>query len=91
MAPSPGEPRSYLAPHRPPGAGAPAAISYLPLRLPIGPQRHTFGPAPPGTRVAIGYIPRCLVTIGRFERATADPLARRWREGNGRRAACWEL
>lgn len=38
----PGKPRSYL----PPDAGAPAAISYLPLRLPIGPP-HYPSSAPP--------------------------------------------
>lgn len=43
---SAGEPRSYLPPRRPPGAGAPAAISYLPLRLPIGPPHHPSS-APP--------------------------------------------
>lgn len=70
--------RSYLPP---PDAGAPAAISYLPLRLPIGPPRHTLGPAPLPLRHAIGCGRHLPATIGRFERATADPRAR----GGG----CW--
>lgn len=40
-------PRSYLPPRRAPAAGAPAAISYLPPRLPIGPPGHPAVPPLP--------------------------------------------
>lgn len=64
---------SYLPP---PAADAPAAISYLPLRMPIGPPRHPLGPAPPALHDAIGCGRHRPAAIGRFERATADPRAR---------------
>lgn len=92
---SAGEPRSYLPPRRPPGAGAPAAISYLPLRLPIGPPHHpSSAPPRPGRASPLA----AAVTAPTLLAGSNGQLPIRAHGGGGGRkrppvprAACWEL